>query len=286
MIKYLDNLESYLSKHNMSVILIEIIAIVLVAYILSKVVNKIFKKSHLNEKLNFNFLRSIIKAVIWVLAIVAILAVIPGMDKLATTLVAGSGVVAVIITLGAQESFANIISGLIMVTSKPFDIGDRLIIKDGSIDIIGFVEDITLRHTVIRTFKNTEYVITNSKLDSMIIENTTRYSNNNGIVDFVDVKIAYESDLSKAIDIMKEVVGNHHLFFDARTEEEKTNNVDKVTVRVRSLTDNGISLRVSVRTKSIDDSFSACSECRELIKKEFDSNNIEIPYNKVVVIEQ
>lgn len=276
----------YLEEHNTAVIIIEILAILIVSYILTKIVNKIFKKSHLNEKLNFNFLRSIIKATIWIIGIIGVLAVIPGMSTLATTLIAGSGVAAVILTLGAQESFANIISGLIMVTSKPFDIGDRLIVRDGGIDIVGFVEDITLRHTVIRTFKNTEYVITNSKLDSMIIENTTRNSNNNGIVDFVDVKISYESNLDKATEIMQDIIGNHKCFYDIRTEEEKADGVEKVTVRVRSLTDNGISLRASVRTKSIDDSFSTCSECRQLIKKEFDNNHIEIPYNKVVIINQ
>ena len=139
---------------------------------------------------------------------------------------------------------------------------------------------------MIRTFKNTEYVITNSKLDSMIIENTTRNSNNNGIVDFVDVRISYESNLEQAIELIKEIVGEHPLFYDTRTEEEKSNNIDKVTVRIRSLTENGISLRASVRTRTIDDSFITCSECRKLIKDKFDNNHIEITYNKVVVINQ
>lgn len=277
---------NYFKEHNTAIILVEIITILLVAYIISKVINKIFKKSTLNDKLNFYFLRSILKAIVWVISIIGILAIIPGMSTLATTLVAGSGVVAVIITLGAQESFANIISGLIMVTSKPFDIGDRIVIKDGSIDIIGFVEDITLRHTVIRTFKNTEYIITNSKLDSMIIENTTRNSNINGIVDFVDVQIAYESDINKAIEILEDVIGNHPLYLDIRSEDEIAKNKEKVTVIIRGFEDSGISIRTNVRTRSVDDSFKACSDCRKLIKEEFDKNHIEIPYNKVVIINQ
>lgn len=275
---------NYFKEHNAAIILVEIITILLVAYIISKVINKIFKKSTLNDKLNFYFLRSILKAIVWVISIIGILAVIPGMGTLANTLVAGSGVVAVIITLGAQESFANIISGLIMVTSKPFDIGDRIVIKDGSIDIIGFVEDITLRHTVIRTFKNTEYVITNSKLDSMIIENTTRNIECDGIVDFVDVQIAYESDINKAIKILEDIIGNHPLYLDIRSEDEIVKNKEKVTVRIRGFGDSGINIRANVRTRSVDDSFKACSDCRKLIKEEFDKNHIEIPYNKVVVI--
>lgn len=277
---------NYLKEHNAAIILVEIITILLVAYIISKVINKIFKKSALNDKLNFYFLRSILKAIVWVISIIGILAVIPGMGTLATTLVAGSGVVAVIITLGAQESFANIISGLIMVTSKPFDIGDRIIIKDGSTDIIGYVEEINLRHTVIRTFKNTRYIITNSKLDSMIIENTTKSIESNGIVDFVDVQIAYESDINKAIKILEDVIGNHPLYLDIRSEDEIAKNKEKVIVRIRGFGDSGINIRTNVRTRSVDDSFKACSDCRKLIKEEFDKNHIEIPYNKVVIINQ
>ena len=171
-------------------------------------------------------------------------------------------------------------------TSKPFDIGDRLIIKSGHGDIIGFVENITLRHTTIRTFKNTEYIITNSKLDSMIIENTTKSIESNGIVDFVDVQIAYESDINKAIKILEDIIGNHPLYFDIRSEDEIAKNKEKVTVRIRGFGDSGINIRTNVRTRSIDDSFKACSDCRKLIKEEFDKNHIEIPYNKVVIINQ
>lgn len=274
----------YLKEHELTNIVIEIVALFILSYIISKIIDKLFKKSHLQDKINFNFLRSILKCAIWVICIIGILSVIPGMSNLATTLVAGSGVIAVVITLGAQESFGNIISGMIMVTSKPFEIGDRLVIKDGSSDIIGYVEDITLRHTVIRTFKNTRYVITNSKLDSMIIENTTYKNGDNGIIDFVDITISYESNLDKAISIMQEVIGNHCLFYDTRTEEELKEGVEKVTVIVRGFTNRGIDLRGSVRTRCIDHSFQACSDCRKLIKEELDKNNIELTYNKVVVI--
>lgn len=274
----------YLINHTWIIIIIKILAILLITYIISKVFDRIVSKSKLKDSLNFNFLRSILRALIWAFGGIGMLTQIPGMSTLTTTLLASSGVVAVVLTLGAQESFSNIISGLIIATSRPFNIGDRLIIKDGGTEIIGFVEDITLRHTVIGTFKNTKYIITNSKLDSMIIENTTRSDNEAGIVDFIDVSVSYESNLDKAIEILEKVVGDHPLYLDIRSKDDINNNVPKVTVRVRNFGSSGIDLRVNVRTRNIDDSFSACSECRKLIKQEFDKQGIEIPYNKVVVI--
>ena len=262
----------------------EIIVTVLLTWAASKTFNYIYKKVINDTKLNLSFLKSIITGIIWFIGIFNAISKIPGMSGLAKTMLAGSGVAAVVITLGAQKSFGNIVSGLLLSISRPFDIGDRVILTSGGKDITGFIEEITLRHTVIRTYKNTEYIISNATLDSMIIENTSRRNDEDGIVEFIDISVAYESDLLKAIEIIENVVGNHELFYDTRTEEDKKNEVKKVTARVRNFGDSGIDIRVSAKTKNINDSFVICSDARIRIKEEFDNNNIEIPYNKVVVI--
>lgn len=277
---------NYMLEHKYVATIIEIISIIIVTYIINKLANRLFKKSKLYNNIKFKFTSKIISGIIWIIGMTIAFSVIPTLENVIQTVLAGSGVLAVILTLGAQESFSNIISGLIISASKPFDIGDRLILRDGSTEIIGNVENITLRHTIIRTFKNTEYIITNSKLDSMIIENTTKSIESNGIVDFVDVQIAYESDINKAIKILEDIIGNHPLYLDIRSEDEIAKNKEKVTVRIRGFGDSGINIRTNVRTRSIDDSFKACSDCRKLIKEEFDKNHIEIPYNKVVIINQ
>ena len=277
---------NYMLEHKYVATIIEIISIIIVTYIINKLANRLFKKSKLYNNIKFKFTSKIISGIIWIIGMTIAFSVIPTLENVIQTVLAGSGVLAVILTLGAQESFSNIISGIIISASKPFDIGDRLILRDGSTEIIGNVENITLRHTIIRTFKNTEYIITNSKLDSMIIENTTKSIESNGIVDFVDVQIAYESDINKAIKILEDIIGNHPLYFDIRSEDEIAKNKEKVTVRIRGFGDSGINIRTNVRTRSIDDSFKACSDCRKLIKEEFDKNHIEIPYNKVVIINQ
>ena len=277
---------NYMLEHKYVATIIEVISIIIVTYIINKLANRLFKKSKLYNNIKFKFTSKIISGIIWIIGMTIAFSVIPTLENVIQTVLAGSGVIAVILTLGAQESFSNIISGLIISASKPFDIGDRLILRDGSTEIIGNVENITLRHTIIRTFKNTEYIITNSKLDSMIIENTTKSIESNGIVDFVDVQIAYESDINKAIKILEDIIGNHPLYLDIRSEDEIAKNKEKVTVRIRGFGDSGINIRTNVRTRSIDDSFKACSDCRKLIKEEFDKNHIEIPYNKVVIINQ
>lgn len=265
--------------------LIMVVLILISTLIIYKMYKLISKKSSILNKIEYKFINNVLSACIIVIGTICAIYQIPGMDKIATTLLASSGIIAAALSLGAQEQFGNIVSGVILSASKPFDIGDRLIIKSDYGDIIGFVENITLRHTVIRTFKNTEFIITNSQLDTMIIENTTRNSNNLGIVEPVDVVISYESDIDKALEIIEDIILKHELFYDSRTDEEKQQGIKAVNIRVRELNARGIELRAMPRTKVIGDSFVLCSDIRREIIKEFKNQGIEIPYTKIMIKE-
>ena len=52
----------------------------------------------------------------------------------------------------------------------------------------------------------------------------------------------------------------------------------------QELGDDGIILKATVWTNSLDDNFAACSDIRRLIKKNFDANGISIPYRHVHVV--
>ena len=265
--------------------LIMVVLILISTLIIYKMYKLISKKSSILNKIEYKFINNVLSACIIVIGTICAIYQIPGMDTIATTLLASSGIIAAALSLVAQEQFGNIVSGVILSASKPFDIGDRLIIKSDYGDIIGFVENITLRHTVIRTFKNTEFIITNSQLDTMIIENTTRNSNNLGIVEPVDVVISYESDIDKALEIIEDIILKHELFYDSRTDKEKQQGIKAVNIRVRELNARGIELRAMPRTKVIGDSFVLCSDIRREIIKEFKNQGIEIPYTKIMIKE-
>ena len=68
-----------------------------------------------------------------------------------------------------QSSLKNIIAGTLLSYSKTFQIGDRIRIL--SKNITGYIEDITLRHTVVRTFTNERVIIPNSVLADEIVVN-------------------------------------------------------------------------------------------------------------------
>ena len=258
------------------------VVILIITYVIAKVIGKLFNKQQLSGKIHMKFLKNIIIAIVWMISLTSIASQFTVFSSLAKTVLAGSGILAAILGLAAQESFANIISGIMISVFRPFDIGDRIkIVGD---DTAGFVEDITLRHTVIRTYMNVRLIIPNSTMGSAKIENST-YSK--GACYPIDVTIAYEDrdKRYRALEIMEEIVTQHPLFYDNRTDEQKLNGDKLVNATCVSLGESGIDLRVLMWTENVIDNNKACSDCRLKILDRFEEENIEIPYNKLVIID-
>ena len=254
----------------------------LITYALTRAIKRWVLRNIQRGGINRRFLGNIAVAAIWVIGIMVALSNIPGLTKLTQTLLAGSGIVAVVVGLAAQDSFGNLFSGLFISLFRPFEIGDRVKLVNSG--ITGYIEDITLRHTVILTFiNNSRVIIPNSTINSEIIENSNFKSTIAS--NFVDVSISYESDLQLAIKLLAEAIGSHELYLDRRTPEQIAAGTAKVTVMVQGLGESGINLRAQMWTRTVDENFRACSDVRIRIMEEFHEYGIEIPYNRVVILD-
>ncbi len=83
-------------------------------------------------------------------------------------LIAGLGLGGLTVALAAKDSFSNFFGGLVLVTEKPFEIGDWVICAD---TVEGAVEDINLRSTKIRTADGSLTIVPNSTLSGAPITN-------------------------------------------------------------------------------------------------------------------
>ncbi|HJV78387.1 MAG TPA: mechanosensitive ion channel family protein [Paludibacter sp.] len=111
-----------------------------------------------------SILRRAILAVIWSLGIVMALNNV-GVDV--GTLIAGLSIGGLAFALAAQDTIKNIYGGFTIFTDRPFRIGDR--IKVDGFD--GFVENIGIRSTRIRTLEKRMVTIPNFKLVEASVEN-------------------------------------------------------------------------------------------------------------------
>ena len=240
----------------------------IMAYIITLLMNKFLSKEMLRGKLHLIFLKGIITAFVWAAAVFYVLAWIPAFSKTWETAIASSGIVAVVLGLAAQSTLANVFAGISLSASRsrPFDIGDRV-----AIDSVepGYVENITLRHTVIKTYQNEIIYVPNSIVGSATIIN---YTQEESFSFPITVSVAYGTDMERAMTIMADVIMDHPKHYGQRP-----------VVLCKSCDDSGVTLRVLVETEDFKDNPRTCSECLVEIMKRFAAEGIEIPYNKLVV---
>ncbi len=220
------------------------------------------------------FILRSLRSIFFSLSAFAIAAQIIPLNNLAISLLASSGVLVIVIGFAAQETVSNLISGFFISFFRPFSLNDLISLPDKN--ITGIVEDITMRHTVIRTFENNRVVIPNSIINKSIIEN--RDLKDHKACRFLVMSIAYHADIDKARAIMIEEATNHPLLIDTRTKKDIKDGVPLFKVILFQLSSSSIDLRITLWCKTSGDAFVTMADLRESIKKRFDAEGIEIPY--------
>lgn len=221
----------------------------------------------------YTFLKHFLTAMIYIAGIAVAVYTIPSLRAVSVSIFASAGVLAVVLGFAAQQAFSNIISGIFIVIFKPYKVGDRIKLKT---DLSGVVEDISLRHTVIRNFENKRFLIPNSVMSNEIIENST--FGDEKICKYIEFGISYDSDVKLAKKIIQKQAENHPLLIDNRTSEEKKEKMPKVIVRVISYGDSSVNLRAWAWAANPADAFVLGCDLNESIKEEFDKKGIEIPF--------
>jgi small-conductance mechanosensitive channel len=155
------------------------------------------------EETKFLVLQRLIVMTAYIIGIVIAGSMIPGFSSLGVSLFASAGIIAVVLGFAAQQAFSNVISGIFIAMFEPIKVGDKVMIKDE----YGTVEDITLRHTVIKAWDEKRIIIPNSRLSEEYIIN---YSiKDPKVLGTLDIGISYDSDIDEARRIMVEIALNH-----------------------------------------------------------------------------
>ena len=253
-------------------IIISIVINTALRWIIKLIVNKYAKKIHADAT-SFSFLKNSIGFLVYIAAIIYIVYQIPGLKNIGTALFASAGILAAIIGFASQKAFANIIGGIFILIFRPFRVGDVIYI--GSVHK-GVVEEITLRHIVIRNYEYRRIIIPNSIISDETVVNSTIADEK--IKKQIDFRIDFKSDLDKAIQIIREEAERHPLAIDNRSPEQVENNKPKVVIRVLEIGEYFIQVRAYVWAKDTDDAFILSCDMNYNVKKRFDQNGIEIPY--------
>ena len=270
--KFLDN---YLDN------IIAVILIIIVAFILNKLIDRIIDKAiKIKRKKNVTtllmFVKRIKKMIIFLLAILVSLTQFDIFNSFSVTLLSGLGIGSVVLGFAAQESLKNFFGSVAIVLGNPYEVGDFIECIDKGVS--GTVEDITMRHTIIRTINNRRVIIQNCEMNTYTIENFNYSENEN--VKLVDFSISYESDIDKAINIIKEEMEKMY----HPNPKGRNKDVEFPKVRVSELGDSGVTLRAWVWGNNNNDVFENTYKLQYSLKKRFFDVVIEIPYPHIQVV--
>lgn len=127
-----------------------------------------------------------------------------------TPILTALGVGGLAVALALQPTLSNLFSGIQIIASKELNIGDYIKIETGE---EGYVEDITWRHTAIKTLANNTFIIPNTKVVNSIFTNYYKPTKDMGIL--IPVGVSYDSNLEfvekttieVAIDITNKLFG-------------------------------------------------------------------------------
>ncbi|MDK2934464.1 MAG: moderate conductance mechanosensitive channel [Clostridiales bacterium] len=207
---------------------------------------------------------SILRYSVYFIALITILDSVFGITP--TTIITAAGVGGLAIGFGAQNLVKDVITGFFILLEDQFSVGDIITI-DG---MMGTVEEMGLRITKIRHYAGDLYIIPNSQIQK-VTNHTKGYK-----AAIVDVSIAYEENIDAAIEVLNKVC-------DA-AEKEIPSVIERPQVLgVTNLGDSGVVIRVFAKTVA-GTHWEVERQIRKRIKDTFDREGIEIPYTKVVVI--
>ena len=257
-----------------------ILGTLLVAIVLSIVFNRLMKLFIIkySERLkvnptNFSFLKNSVSFIIFSTALIFIFLKIPYLKSLGAALFAGAGIITVIIGFASQKAFSNVISGIFILIFKPFRVNDVIEFLDST---KGIVEEITLRHTIIRNFENRRVIIPNGNISEDTIINSS-------IVDqkirmHIVFGISYDSSIELATRIIQEESMKHPDFIDNRTDDEKQKNAPPVLVRLIDLADFSVQLKAYVWANSNSEAYALKCDVMKSVFDRFNKEGIEVPF--------
>ncbi|MBO4381073.1 MAG: mechanosensitive ion channel family protein [Clostridia bacterium] len=186
-----------------------------------------------------------------------------GVDTMA--ILAGIGILGLIVGLGAQPLIADVIAGLFIVFEKVFDVGD-IIVVDG---FRGTVKEIGIRTTQIVDVGGNVKIINNSDLKT-IINMTNQLS-----LAICDLNIEYGESLERVEAILKDNL-------DAIKEAIPDIKEGPFYKGVAELGDSAVVIRFVANCEE-GAKYQVERDMNRQFKLLFDKNNINIPFPQIVV---
>lgn len=245
---------------------------ILAELVINRAVNLVFRIiARKNHSAYLHFFKGTINVLVIIIIFYSLVQQFEVTKDISRALLESGTLIVAIATFAAQQALSNVISGFSLSVSKPYNVDDKVkVVQGGNVIAEGIVDDITIRHTIIRQYNGESCIVPNSVMDTAVITNTNFIEN---VGNFMEIEISYDADIREAMKIFRKICAKNQL----------TLNTEENNIYVKGYTQNGVVLKTTIWTKNLDDSFQACSEIRLDLVQAFKNRGIKIPYQTVTV---
>ena len=255
---------------GLSILVAAVIVFILLKFE-KKIAARMIKKF---DGINARFTEKLIRFLIIFIATMAVIMGNKITQSFGSSLFQGTAVLAAIAGFAAQPILSNMFCGFMISTTKPFNIGDRIELDDGT---AGIVKDITIRHVVLQGIDTLKIVIPNSEINNRRITNLSHMTRTRSIHFRYQVGLATNADDAKRI-IREAVQESPH--------SVPRDGEDYSPVYFLNFTDNGLMMATTVYYEPTSPTEAVKDDINSRVKRALEANNIEIPYNYVTVVEK
>ncbi|MCX7031227.1 MAG: mechanosensitive ion channel family protein, partial [Spirochaetes bacterium] len=138
------------------------------------------------------------KIIVYAGFVIVLMTVLAELGVKLTALLGAAGIVGIAVGFASQTSVSNIISGLFLISEKPFAVGD--VIRIGT--TTGIIQSIDLLSIKLRTFDNLFVRIPNEKILTSEVTNITRFPIRR--MDIM-VQVSYREDLDRVREVLADI---------------------------------------------------------------------------------
>lgn len=238
---------------------------------LMRTVGKLAELSDRNERAELRAntlgasLKSLVSIVVWTTAVFLILG---ELGVALGPLIASAGIAGIALGFGAQSIVSDFLAGIFVIVEDQYGVGDIVDLECAR----GTVEEVGFRTTRIRDLEGVLWTVPNGEIKR--VGNYSQLWSRS----LFDISVSYDTDIDHASTVIKSVLDEiwHHGAPEATIIEEPE------VLGVEELASSSVIIRALVKTDP-SEQFTVARKVRAEIKKAFDTEGIEIPFDQQVI---
>ena len=253
-------------------------ATIALVWILLVVKNLVFRQLQTKRNdLKTRFLNHFSTIIVVIIGVILAFSAFGGTGFMWKSLLGGTAFFSAIVVFMAQDVIKDILAGLMISMYQPFEIGDRIVLEDGT---AGVVDDVTMRHTVLKGIDTVRILVPNRRLADMILKNFS-YDLDCRSVQF-NFSIAYPSDVQFAINVIRrEIIESKYTIPGKKTDH----GMDYAPVYFMAFEDSSLTLRTVVYYDCATPTEAVITDINLRVDHALWENGIEIPYPHVNILQ-